>query len=310
MPNATDPVFQPLAIDPATGNATDPVFQPLNIDPATTLDDIAEIIANNNQAVTDALTQIQADVSGMASEVETVKDNQAVILAAINLIPTEYQDISHLATSAEVLDIPVQVEQAFIDETDGNRVIEAFVNAIGNENIVQAVLVAALRDELERTGGLLDLTAKTADSRFDNLNAPISGISSGGSGGLDETSLHSALDSYANKESYMQSVNDIADQVWNNTVRTVTENTVGSVSLSNTDILQIVQSIWAELLVTGTDNVSAKELLTQVYGRLRLDKDNPLTVNEDGSMQFGGTSISATTSGVTPNRSTTLQRDS
>ena len=48
------------------------------------------------------------------------------------------------------------VEGRLLDENDGQAVLNAIVGAIGNQNVDEIALVAAIRSDLERTGGKLD----------------------------------------------------------------------------------------------------------------------------------------------------------
>jgi hypothetical protein len=52
--------------------------------------------------------------------------------------------------------ISAAVEGSLLNEGDGQAVINAIVGAIGNTNISQVALVAAIRSDLERTGGKID----------------------------------------------------------------------------------------------------------------------------------------------------------
>lgn len=70
-------------------------------------------------------------------------------------------------TTAEHTLIANAVQAAIINEGDGQQVINAIVTAIGNTNITEAVLVAAITADLERTGGLL----KTIDTKVTALQS-------------------------------------------------------------------------------------------------------------------------------------------
>jgi len=61
-----------------------------------------------------------------------------------------------LATDAAD-EIAARVEYHLIDEADGQTIINAIVGAIGNTNIDQVAMVAAIRADLERSGGNLNL---------------------------------------------------------------------------------------------------------------------------------------------------------
>ena len=59
-------------------------------------------------------------------------------------------------TSAERTAIAAAVEGSLLNEADGQAVLNAIVSAIGNQNLSEVSLVAAVRADLERTGGKLD----------------------------------------------------------------------------------------------------------------------------------------------------------
>jgi hypothetical protein len=59
-------------------------------------------------------------------------------------------------TSAERTAIAASVEGSLLNEADGQAVLNAIVGAIGNQNLSEVSLVAAVRADLERTGGKLD----------------------------------------------------------------------------------------------------------------------------------------------------------
>ena len=79
-------------------------------------------------------------------------------------------------TTAEHTAIADAVQAAIINEGDGQQVVDAIVSAIGNTNLDQAMVVAAIRADLERTGGLLDVMdgkLDTIDGKIDTLQAGV-----------------------------------------------------------------------------------------------------------------------------------------
>lgn len=81
-------------------------------------------------------------------------------------------------TSGERTAIATAVEASLLNEWDGQAILNAIVWAIGNTNISQVALVAAIRADIERTGGMLDLVPTdillSTDTRLDHLDANIS----------------------------------------------------------------------------------------------------------------------------------------
>jgi hypothetical protein len=74
---------------------------------------------------------------------------------------------SRLASSAysaapTTAQIATAVEGSLLNEADGQAVLNAIVGAIGNQNLSEVSLVAAVRADLERNGGKLDSIPTTA----------------------------------------------------------------------------------------------------------------------------------------------------
>jgi len=69
-------------------------------------------------------------------------------------------------TSAERTAIATAVESSILNEGDGQAVLNAIVGAIGNSNVDQVALVAAIRSDLERAGGRLVNLDATISSRL------------------------------------------------------------------------------------------------------------------------------------------------
>ena len=66
-------------------------------------------------------------------------------------------------TSAERSAIATTVEQAILNESDGQQILNEIVGAIGNQNVDQVALVAAIRADLERNGGTLATRLAASD---------------------------------------------------------------------------------------------------------------------------------------------------
>lgn len=104
--------------------------------------------ASDGTGVTLAANQDVRNVSGTLPAV-TLATSQP------NYAPAKAGDAMTL-TSGEREAVAVEVESHLLDEGDSQMLINAIVGAIGNTNIDQAVLVAAIRADLERTGGNLN----------------------------------------------------------------------------------------------------------------------------------------------------------
>ncbi|MEM7524795.1 MAG: hypothetical protein AAF360_13780, partial [Pseudomonadota bacterium] len=92
-------------------------------------------------------------------------------------------------TPAERAAIATAVEQSILNEGDGQQVLNAIVGAIGNTNIDEVAFVAAIRADLERAGGAIDLieTRAEADARQITLIAQ-HGATLSAIGGLNDIS--------------------------------------------------------------------------------------------------------------------------
>lgn len=109
-----------------------------------------------------------SDLSSLATEAE-VTNNTAAIIAGINglnniTVADIWASVSRTLTdktgielaSIELDRIAEAVELAILNETDGRAVLNAIVGAIGNSNVDEIALVAAIRVDLERNTGLMD----------------------------------------------------------------------------------------------------------------------------------------------------------
>jgi hypothetical protein len=92
----------------------------------------------------------------------------------VNAIAQVVQDKTGYAlTTGERTAIANAAQAAIIDENDGVKILEAIVNAIGNQNISTPALVAAIRADIERTGGGLHVINEGVKKA--SLSIPYSG---------------------------------------------------------------------------------------------------------------------------------------
>lgn len=118
------------------------------------LSDVVRISENSNEDLSAEIAALEnisaADV--WASATRTLTDKSGFSL-----------------TAAERTAIATAVEGAILNEGDGQAVLNAIVTAIGNTNLSEVSLVAAIRADLERSGGLLELAA-SGGGKFKILN--------------------------------------------------------------------------------------------------------------------------------------------
>jgi hypothetical protein len=102
------------------------------------------------------LSNLDASVSSrLASASYTAPANSDItaIKSKTDNIPASPAAVSDIPTAAQ---ISAAVEGSLLNEGDGQAVLNALVGAIGNQNVDEIALVAAIRSDLERSGGKLD----------------------------------------------------------------------------------------------------------------------------------------------------------
>lgn len=133
-----------------------------------------DVIDSNVDAIkakTDTL--VNTNLTGIATSAN-VTAAQAAIIAEVNAIANVVSDKTGYAlTPAERTAIAVAVEQAILNDGDGQAILNAIVGAIGNQNIDEIALVAAIRADLERAGGDIKLIKAKTDTL---VNADLSPV--------------------------------------------------------------------------------------------------------------------------------------
>lgn len=158
-------------------------------------------IAPDNATMTNISERIPTTLIGgkMDSNTTSISNNAitaaAIAATALNDKGNWLTDKTGFSlTSGERTAISTEVQAGILNETDGQLVLNAIVGAIGNSNIDEVALVAAIRSDLERTGGKLinlDSTVSsvltavnlrptnpllTNDTRLNNLDGSISSL--------------------------------------------------------------------------------------------------------------------------------------
>jgi hypothetical protein len=133
--------FASLAI-----NASGHVSRVTLVDTTTTNTDVTALTANYNATRAGYLDKL--NVSGTIAHSDAANTYKATGFAVAGDAMT--------LTSGEREATAVVVESHLLDEGDSQMLINAIVGAIGNTNIDQAVLIAAIRADLERSGGNLN----------------------------------------------------------------------------------------------------------------------------------------------------------
>jgi hypothetical protein len=102
------------------------------------------------------LSNLDASVSSRlasASYTSPANSDISAIKSKTDNLPASPAAVSDIPTTAQ---ISAAVEGSLLDENDGQAVLNAIVGAIGNTNLSEVSLVAAVRADLERVGGKID----------------------------------------------------------------------------------------------------------------------------------------------------------
>jgi hypothetical protein len=102
------------------------------------------------------ISNLDASISSrLASASYTAPANSDItaIKSKTDSLPASPAAVSDIPTTAQ---IATAVEGSLLNEADGQAVLNAIVGAIGNTNLSEVSLVAAVRADLERVGGKID----------------------------------------------------------------------------------------------------------------------------------------------------------
>lgn len=142
---------------------------------------VVDALENYNDAPTqDKLNSIKLAVDNLSNYNDTTLIAKVdAIKSVVDSIKTTVEDkTGYSLTTAQVEAIASTVEAHLLDEGDNQMLINAIVGAIGNANIDETALVAAIRADLERAGGKIDTIPTNPvlanDSRLNHLDADVS----------------------------------------------------------------------------------------------------------------------------------------
>lgn len=126
----------------------------------TRLDAIGTPLQASNYIAPDntKIGQIKSKVDTLQNyDDTTITTKVEAIKTVVDSIKTTVEDkTGYSLTTAQVQAIAVAVESHLLDEGDSQQLINAITTAIGNSNVDETILVAAIRADLERTGGKID----------------------------------------------------------------------------------------------------------------------------------------------------------
>jgi hypothetical protein len=199
------------------------------------------------------LSNLDASVSSrLAGSAYTAPSTPPTASAIASAVWSAADKTGYSLTSAERTAIAAAVEASILNEGDGQAVLNAIVGAIGNSNVDQIALVAAIRADLERTGGKLINLDASVSSRLASAdyNAP--------------TSAPTAA--------------SVANAVWSAATRTTTGGTVDT--LTNAPASVTPTDIWshATRTLTSASGPTATEI------RQEMDSNSTKLANLDSTV--------------------------
>ncbi len=136
-----------------------PSAAPSVVDIRTELDANSTKLANLDATISSRLADADYTAPTSAPSVADIRTELAVELGRLDAsVSSRLASASYTAptTPPTAAQIATAVEGSLLNETDGQAVLNAIVGAIGNQNLSEVSLVAAVRADLERTGGKLD----------------------------------------------------------------------------------------------------------------------------------------------------------
>jgi hypothetical protein len=111
------------------------------------------------------LGRVDQNISSAAPTVTAIRqemDANSTKLANLDATVSSRLASSAYSAAPTTAQIATAVEGSLLNESDGQQVLNAIVGAIGNTNLSEVSLVAAVRADLERSGGKLDNIPTTA----------------------------------------------------------------------------------------------------------------------------------------------------
>ena len=161
----TGRIDQAISTRLAAADYTAPTSAPTVVAIRQELDANSTKLANLDATISSRLATSGYTAPTSAPSVADIRTELAVELGRLDasvssrLAGSAYTAPTTPPTAAQ---IATAVEGSLLNEADGQAVLNAIVGAIGNTNLSEVSLVAAVRADLERTGGKLDSIPTTA----------------------------------------------------------------------------------------------------------------------------------------------------
>jgi hypothetical protein len=152
--------------------------------------------------------------------------------------------------------IATAVEGSLLNEADGQQILNALVGAIGNQNVDEIALVAAIRSDLERSGGKLDSIPTAAAPSAASVASAVWSASTKEITGGTVTTLTNAPD--------VPTEGEIASAVWSAASREITGGVVDT--LTNAPASVTPSDIWSHSsrTLTSASGPTAVEIRQEI----------------------------------------------
>ena len=133
--------------------------------PTSTFNAATDAVANVTLCATTTTLTNAPSVPSASAIASQVRSELSVELGRVDQnISSRLASASYTAptTPPTAAEIATAVEGSLLNEADGQAVLNALVGAIGNTNLSEVSLVAAIRSDIERSGGKLDAVPTAA----------------------------------------------------------------------------------------------------------------------------------------------------
>ena len=232
------------------------------------------LMTNTSQAIKDDYKSNNVDLSSVLTAINNLNDISA---SDVSVQVANNLSSGITLTTAQVNAIAVAIESAIINEGDGNQVIAAMVNAIGNTNLTTGAIATAVRTELANELARID--ENISDVREVNVKQ-INGTNVSSVEDLKASTVSVDLGSLPTNVSAIKTKTDQLNFTSNKVNSTLNGEEVttdaASRNASKSDVSNIIQSIDA------LNDISETDVRNQVDGSLS-DYDGPTKAELDSS---------------------------
>ena len=152
----TAPTTPPTAVANAAAVRAELATELARVDAAVS----SRLAPSGTLATVTTLTNAPASVT--PAQIRAEMDSNSTKLANLDTTVSSRLASSAYSAAPTTAQIATAVEGSLLNEADGQAVLNAIVGAIGNTNVSDVALVAAIRTDLERTGGKIDSIPTTA----------------------------------------------------------------------------------------------------------------------------------------------------